>query len=140
MGSPGAVKSNTDIILFDGVCNLCSGSVQFIIKRDREKLFRFASLQSAFGQRQLTKFNLDGNILHSIILIRENQFFERSNAALEISKRLGSGWPLLYGLKVIPRFIRDGIYNWISNNRYKFFGKKNECWIPDSTTKDRFIE
>lgn len=140
MGSPGKVESVADIILFDGVCNLCSGSVQFIIKRDREKSFQFASLQSAFGQNQLDKFSLNKSGLHSIILIRGERFFQRSDAALEISKRLGTGWSLLYGLKIIPRFIRDGVYNWISNNRYRFFGKKEECWIPDSNTKDRFIE
>jgi predicted DCC family thiol-disulfide oxidoreductase YuxK len=140
MGSPGTVKSDTDIILFDGVCNLCSGSVQFIIKRDREEVFQFASLQSTYGQNQLAKFNLNKNSLHSIIVIRKNQFFQRSDAALEISKRLSAGWPLFYGLKIIPRFIRDGIYNWISNNRYRFFGKKDECWIPDSALQKRFIE
>jgi predicted DCC family thiol-disulfide oxidoreductase YuxK len=140
MGSPGTVGSTADIILFDGLCNLCSGSVQFIIKRDRKDSFQFASLQSSFGQNQLAKFNLDRNSFHSIILIRGDRFFQKSDAALEISKRLGSGWPLLYGLKIIPRFIRDSIYSWISNNRYRFFGKKTECWIPDSNTKDRFIE
>ena len=140
MGSPGKVESVADIILFDGVCNLCSGSVQFVLKRDRKKSFQFASLQSNFGQNQLAKFNLNKNSLHSIILIRGDQFFQRSDAALEVSKRLDSGWSLLYGLKIIPRFIRDGIYNWISNNRYRFFGKKAECWIPDPDTKDRFIE
>ena len=140
MGSPGAVKSITDIILFDGVCNLCNGSVQFIIKRDSNKLFQFASLQSVYGQNQLAKFNLNRNQLHSIILIRGSSFFQKSDAALEIFKRLGAGWSLLYGLKILPRFIRDGIYNWIANNRYRFFGKKHECWIPTPDLKDRFIE
>lgn len=140
MGSPRTVNSVTNIILFDGVCNLCSGLVQFIIKRDPKNLFQFASLQSLYGQSQLVRFNLDKNSFYSIILIRENQIFQRSDAALEVAKRLGYGWPLVYSLKIIPRFIRDGIYTWISNNRYRFFGKKNECWIPDPTLKKRFIE
>lgn len=140
MGSPGTVKSPPDIILFDGVCNLCSGAAQFVLKRDREKSFQFASLQSPFGQNQLTRFNLSTNEFHSILLIRGDQFFQRSDAALEISRKLGYAWPLLYGLKIIPHFIRDGIYNWISNNRYRMFGKKIECWIPNADLKDRFIE
>ena len=140
MGSPGTVKSSPDIILFDGVCNLCSGAVQFVLKRDREKSFQFASLQSAFGQNQLLRFNLNTNELPSIIVIRGDQFFQRSDAVLEISRKLGYVWPLLYGFKIIPRFIRDGIYNWVSNNRYRFFGKKAECWIPDKELNKRFIE
>lgn len=144
MGSPGEVKPIPDIVLFDGVCNLCSGSVQFIIKRDKEKAFQFASLQSSFAQQQLEKFNLDKNYLHSIILIRpgnqQDQFFQRSDAALEIVKKLSAGWPMLYGFKILPRFIRDGVYNWIANNRYRFFGKKSSCWIPTPELKGRFIE
>lgn len=140
MGSSGTVGSVKDIILFDGLCNLCSGSVQFIIKRDREKTFQFASLQSTFGQNQLAKFHVDKNSIYSIIVIRGDQFFQRSNAALEIARRLDSGWPLLYGLKIIPRFIRDSIYGWISNNRYRFFGKKTACWIPNPALQSRFIE
>ncbi len=144
MGSSGKIKPIPDIILFDGVCNLCSGSVQFILKREKKEAFQFASLQSGYGQKQLEKLNLNKSNLHSIILIRPNshqdQFFQRSEAALEIARKLGAGWPLLYGFKVIPRFIRDGIYNWIANNRYQFFGRKNTCWIPAPELKDRFIE
>jgi predicted DCC family thiol-disulfide oxidoreductase YuxK len=139
MGSPDPVNSKS-IILFDGLCNLCSGSVQFVIRRDKINIFLFASLQSKFGQEKLSEFKLDQNNLYSIILIRDNSFFQHSDAILDICKQLGGGWMLLYGLKIIPRFIRDSIYNWISNNRYRFFGKKQSCWIPTPELKSKFIE
>lgn len=141
MGTPGAViPMHANVILFDGMCNLCSGSVQFIIKRDPRAKFQFASLQSALGQSQLERFGLDKTELHSIILIREDHFLQRSDAALEIARHLNAGWPLFYGFKILPRFLRDGIYTWIANNRYRFFGKKDSCWIPTPELKDRFLE
>jgi predicted DCC family thiol-disulfide oxidoreductase YuxK len=141
MGAPGKVEpQHTDIVLFDGVCNLCSGSVLFIIKRDTNRIFKFASLQSDFGQQQLEKFKVDKNLLHSIILIRGNEMFERSDAALEITKQLSGVWPVLYIFKILPRFLRDGIYNLIARNRYSLFGKKDVCWIPTPELKERFLE
>jgi predicted DCC family thiol-disulfide oxidoreductase YuxK len=141
MGAPGEVKPrNNDIVLFDGVCNLCSGSVLFIIQRDKKGIFKFASLQSSFGQQQLEKFNIDKNLLHSIILVRGKQIFQRSDAALEIANQLSGAWPVLYILKILPRFLRDGIYNLIARNRYRLFGKKDVCWIPTPELKERFLE
>lgn len=141
MGAPGAVNpEDTAIVLFDGLCNLCSGSVQFIIKRDPSGIFQFASLQSDFGQRKLEKFNIDKNLLHSIILIKGDQFFQRSDAALEVAKKLSGAWPIFYAFKILPQFFRDGIYNSIARNRYRFFGKKDACWIPTPTLKSRFLE
>ena len=142
MGAPDPVKPAPDIILFDGVCNLCVGSVQFVINHDQSHQFQFASLQSSFGQRKLSEFKLSKDHIYSIILFRPttNQFFQRSDAALEITKRLGGALPLLYGFKIFPRFFRDAIYNWIANNRYRFFGKKNQCWVPTPELKARFIE
>jgi predicted DCC family thiol-disulfide oxidoreductase YuxK len=141
MGAPGEVKpQDSNIVLFDGVCNLCSGSVQFIIKRDVKRIFKFASLQSSFGQQQLDKFELNKNLLHSIILLRGEQVFQRSDAALEIAKQLSGGWPVFYIFKILPRFLRDGIYNLISRNRYRLFGKKDACWIPTPELKERFLE
>jgi predicted DCC family thiol-disulfide oxidoreductase YuxK len=140
MGAHGEVKPmHTNIILFDGMCNLCSGSVQFIITRDPANRFRFASLQSVFGQEQLGRFGLDKTALHSIILIQDEHFLQRSDAALEIARHLSAGWPLFYGFKILPRFLRDGIYTWIANNRYRFFGKKDSCWIPTPELKERFL-
>ncbi len=141
MGALGTVNpEDTAIVLFDGLCNLCSGSVQFIIKRDPLGIFQFASLQSDVGLQKLEKFKIDKNLLHSIILIKGDQFFQRSDAALEIARKLSGVWPILYGFKILPRFLRDGIYNWIARNRYRFFGKKDACWIPTPELKARFID
>jgi len=141
MGAPGEVKpQNTNIVLFDGVCNLCSGSVLFIIQRDKKGIFKFASLQSSFGQQQLDTFKIDKNLLHSVILLRSNQIFQRSDAALEIAKQLSGAWPVLYIFKILPRFLRDGVYNLIARNRYSLFGKKDACWIPTPQLKERFLE
>lgn len=140
MGTSGEIGSTGSIILFDDICNLCSASVQFIIKRDSHGVFRFASLQSDVGQQLLEKFSLDKKHFHSIVLIKNGKLFQRSDAALEIARSLGAGWPLLYGFKILPLFFRDATYNWISKNRYKFFGKKNECWIPTPELKSRFID
>lgn len=138
MGSPGPLALPEAIILFDGVCNLCSGSVQFVIKRDPAAYFRFASLQSDFGQQQLKKLGLDQEFFHSIILISGDTVYQRSDAALEIAKKLSGAWPLLYGFKILPRFLRDAVYNLIGRNRYTLFGKKDACWIPTPELKSRF--
>ncbi len=131
---------NRPVVLFDGVCNLCSNYVQFIIKRDPTAKFRFASLQSAFGQKLSSQFKLDTQHLHSIILVQGNTFKERSNAALEIARHLSGAWPLLHTFKIVPRFLRDPIYNWVARNRYRWFGKKDECWIPTPDLKNRFLD
>lgn len=141
MGAPGEVKPReNNVVLFDGVCNLCSGAVQFIIRRDKRGIFKFASLQSSFGQRHLDQFKIDKSLLHSIILVRDNQFFERSDAAFEIAKQLKGIWPVLYVFKVLPRFLRDAVYNFVARNRYRFFGKKEACWIPTPELKERFLD
>ena len=138
MGEPCAIAQPEAVVLFDGVCNLCSGAVQFIIKRDPSAYFKFASLQSAYGQQQLTRFGLDPNSLHSVILIQGDTIYQRSDAALEIVRKLGAGWPLLFGFKILPRFLRDAVYNLIAGNRYRLFGKKDSCWIPTPELKSRF--
>jgi predicted DCC family thiol-disulfide oxidoreductase YuxK len=128
------------IILFDGVCNLCNASVQFVVKRDRKKQFIFASLQSTAAGQLLANFHQPGEGLYSFLLIEENKLFSKSTAALRVLKSLAGLWPLLYIFIVVPTFIRDGIYDLVANNRYRWFGKKNECWIPDDQLKSRFLE
>ena len=127
------------IILFDGVCNLCNTSVQFIIQRDKHAIFRFASLQSDEGQVLLKKFNLLSDQLYSVIFIYGNRYHQRSRAALEITKRLDGLWPLLYVFILVPPFIRNFIYDWIAKNRYKWFGIRSECMIPTPDMKKRFL-
>ena len=128
------------IILFDGLCNLCNSSVQFIIKRDSKRQFKFASLQSSFGRKKLHAFGLSANELYSIILVNEESYLQKSDAALEIAKHLQQPWPLFYGFKIVPRFFRDWIYDLIAKNRYSWFGKKDSCMIPTQELKSRFIE
>lgn len=141
MGSPDAIAAHKPIlILFDGVCNLCNGAVQFIIKRDSKAKFRFASLQSAFGKSQLAKFKLDPDSLHTMVLIEEGQAFERSDAVLRIAKRLDGAWKIFSAFKIIPKFLRDAFYTLISSSRYRIFGKQDSCMIPSPELKYRFIE
>lgn len=127
------------IILFDGVCNLCNQSVQFIIKKDKKKQFKFASLQSSFGQQVLGKSKLDSGNFSSFLFLDNGHLYTRSEAALRVAKGLSGFWPLLYGFIIVPAFIRNGIYNWIAKNRYKWFGKKESCWMPSAALQARFL-
>jgi predicted DCC family thiol-disulfide oxidoreductase YuxK len=131
---------NNKIVLFDGVCNLCNSSVQFIIKHDKKKQFLFASLQGEFGQEVLKKNNFSTESLNTLILIEGDKIFTRSTGVLRMMKHLGGGWSLLYGFIIFPKFIRDAVYNWVSKNRYKWFGKKDECMIPTKELKERFLD
>jgi predicted DCC family thiol-disulfide oxidoreductase YuxK len=127
------------VILFDGVCNLCSGSVQFILKRDTEKKLLFASLQSAYGQELLQKFNLPVDNFNSFILYLDGKIFTRSTAVLKMFSQL-KGWRWVKIFWLVPKFIRDAVYNLIAKNRYKWFGKKEECWLPTADLSARFLE
>jgi predicted DCC family thiol-disulfide oxidoreductase YuxK len=127
------------VILFDGVCNLCSSSVQFILKRDKEKKFLFASLQSDYGQKVLQQFNLPIDNFNSFILYQDGKIFTKSTGALKMFSQLnGWGWVKIFW--IVPKFIRDAVYSLIANNRYKWFGKKNECWLPTPELKARFLD
>jgi predicted DCC family thiol-disulfide oxidoreductase YuxK len=128
------------VILFDGVCNLCSGAVQFIIKHDRKKLFRFASLQSKFGEEVMKHFGLPVDQYNSFILLEKEKIYTRSKGALKVAKKLNGLYFLLYASIIVPRFIRDAVYNFIARKRYNWFGKKETCWIPTPELKNLFIE
>jgi len=127
------------VILFDGICNLCNGSVQFILKRDIDQKFLFASLQSDFGQRLLKRFGLPADNFSSFILYQDEKIYTKSTGALMMFSQL-KGWKWTKIFKAVPKFIRDGVYNLIARKRYKWFGKKNECWIPTPELKARFLE
>ena len=127
------------IVLFDGVCNLCDSAVQFIIRHDKKNTFLFASLQSETGQKLLAKFNLPLDELNSFILVDNDKAYTRSTGALMVLKKLKGLWPLLYGFIIVPKFIRDGVYNWVGRNRYKWYGKKDACMIPTPELKARFL-
>ena len=127
------------IVLFDGVCNLCNSAVQFIIRHDKKKVFMFTSLQSDAGQKLLVQYNFPLNELNSFILIENNKAYTRSSGALRVVKKLKGLWPLLYGFMIVPKFIRDGVYDWVGRNRYKWFGKQEACMIPTPELKARFL-
>lgn len=127
------------IILFDGVCNLCNSAVNFIIKRDKKKSFRFAPLQSPAGKSLLKQYGLTRTDLYSFVLIEEEKAFTKTTAALQITKYLSHPWPLMQALLMLPSFLRDPVYSFIARNRYKWFGKKDECMIPTPELKSRFL-
>lgn len=127
------------IIFFDGVCNLCTGSVQFIIKRDRKDVFRFAALQSEQAQQYLSLFGADLKELNTILLLEDGKVYQRSTAALRIVRRLSGTWPLLYGLIIIPAFIRDWVYRQIAKRRYRIWGQQESCMIPTAELKAKFL-
>jgi predicted DCC family thiol-disulfide oxidoreductase YuxK len=130
------IPTDHGLILFDGVCNLCSNSVQLIIKNDRKDYFRFASLQSDLGVALKKQYNITTD---SIVLVEDGKVYTQSSAALMIARRLKGAYPLLYGFMILPRMIRNTVYAWIARNRYRWFGKKEACWIPTPELKNKFI-
>lgn len=133
------MNDNKNIILFDGVCNLCNGFVQFVIKRDKNAVFKFASLQSETGQEVLRKYNLPVDELTSVIYVQNENVFLRSEAALRIASQLDGIWKLSKILLVFPTPLRDFVYNFIARNRYRIFGKRDECLLPTAELKSRFL-
>jgi predicted DCC family thiol-disulfide oxidoreductase YuxK len=127
------------IVLFDGVCNLCSGAVQFIIRRDPEGRFRFASLQSPLGEELLARFGIDSKLVDSVILVEGDRWFKESDAALRVAHGMSGAWRMLWVLRVIPRPIRDGLYRLVARNRYRWFGKPETCWLPTPELRGRFL-
>ena len=135
-------KSDTTvqpILLFDGVCNLCNASVQWVLLRDRKAVFRFAALQSDLGQKLLLQHGLSAENLDTVVLVIGEQIFLRSDAPLEIVRRLGGLWPLLYGFKILPKALRDAMYNFVAKNRYRWFGRQESCMLPRPEWKGRFL-
>jgi predicted DCC family thiol-disulfide oxidoreductase YuxK len=128
------------IVLFDGVCNLCNGSVLFLIKKDKKNLLRFASLQSSVGQEILQKFNLPTTEFNSFVLVANERVYLRSSAALKTASYLGGLWLFFQIFWIVPKFVRDLVYDFIAKNRYKWFGKKSECMMPTPELKARFLD
>lgn len=127
------------IILFDGVCNLCQASVQFVIKRDPHNKFKFASLQSAYGQQVLQHQGFSTDRLTSFILVENGKVYRRSTAALRVAKQLPGAWPLLYAFIAVPPFVRNAVYDFIAANRYRWFGKQESCMLPTPELKAKFM-
>ena len=127
------------IILFDGVCNLCNGAVNFVIKRDPRNVFKFTPLQEKQGVLLLKKHAIDAQKLDSIVLVENKKVYTKSSAALRIARKMSNLWPLFFVLLIIPSFIRDGVYDFIAKNRYKWFGKKEQCMIPTPGFREKFL-
>lgn len=127
------------IILFDGVCNLCNGAVQFIIERDSKAKLKFAALQSDIGVNLVKKHQLSEQFLDTIVLIENGNAYVRSEAVLRLSRHLDGYWSWLYGLLIVPKFVRDSLYNFIGKNRYQWFGKEESCMMPTPDLQLRFL-
>lgn len=127
-----------NIILFDGECNFCDSSVNFIIKKDKKAIFRFASVQSDIGKEIMRKHNANRD-LDSLILVEPNKCYYKSSAVLRICKKLKGPWKLFYFFIVLPLPLRDYFYNLVAKNRYKWFGKKTECIVPSPDIRNRFL-
>ncbi|HEY0461843.1 MAG TPA: thiol-disulfide oxidoreductase DCC family protein [Pyrinomonadaceae bacterium] len=127
------------IILFDGVCNFCNGSVNFIIGRDKTGYFKFAPLQSEIGEKLLRENGIDKTVTDSVVLIEDGKAYTHSTAALRVARHLDGGWKWFYALVYVPRVVRDGAYKLFAEYRYKLFGKKDECMLPTPEIRARFL-
>ena len=134
------MEEGKKIILFDGVCNLCNSSVQFVIKRDKKYMFRYTALQSEVGQQMIKERGIDTSQVDSIILIEPGvAYYTKSDAALEIGQSFGGGWKLLAIFTWLPKPFRDAMYDFVARNRYKWFGKQESCMIPTPELKAKFL-
>ena len=138
-GDPAGNGGDKPVVLFDGACNLCSGWVQFIAKRDPDGYFRFAALQSDKGRELLAPYGMDTDELKTIVLLDGGEAFTQSDAVLGIVRHLGRAWPLLGVLRVVPRFLRDACYGFVARHRYRWFGVKTACELPSDDLKARFV-
>lgn len=127
------------VVLFDGVCNFCNSSVNFIIRHDKKDFFRFTPLQSEIGMNISEKYNLDSGNLKSVILVEKGRIYTKTTAALRIAKKLSGGWPLLYAFIIVPAPIRDVVYNVIAKYRYKWWGERDACMIPTPEIRKKFL-
>ena len=134
-----APVSDHPVILFDGVCNFCNGVVNFTIRQDKEGIFRFATLQSPAGQQLLQQYGLPAHSFDSFILIENSVVYKSSTAGLKLYNRLPWYWKWTQVFWVVPRVLRDAVYNLIARNRYKWFGKKEQCMVPTPELKSRFL-
>jgi predicted DCC family thiol-disulfide oxidoreductase YuxK len=138
----GALDVPTDkpILLFDGVCNLCNGFVQWVIERDPEARFRFAALQSEAGQRLLERHGLPTEGFETFVLVEDGEYYTKSTAALRMLRRLGLPYSLASPLVVVPRFVRDRVYEFVAAHRYEWFGRREQCMVPPPDLEDRFLD
>lgn len=133
------MSQTKSIVFFDGVCNLCNASIDFIIKRDRQNQFLVGALQDGFSKEVLSKYQVKEDYLDSLVLLEEGEIFYKSTAALKIARNLSGLWPVFYPLIFLPNWLRDPVYDFIGKNRYRWFGKKNTCRIASPEEKSKFL-
>ena len=138
-GHLGDSSENHPVVLFDGVCNLCTGTVQFLVPRDPEGTLRFAPLQSDVGADLTTGCGLDPAARESIVLVEDGECYRKSAAALRIAGHLDGHWPLLEVLLAVPAPVRDAVYDLVARYRYDVFGRKEQCMVPTDDLRDRFL-
>ena len=128
------------IVLFDGVCNLCNGLVQFLLRRDRRRRLRFTALQSDAGRALLEEYGMSTETLETIVVLEGGRARVRSDAALFLARRLPWPWPLLAAFILLPRPLRDALYGIVARHRYRWFGRRESCTLPSAETADRFLD
>ncbi|QHL88342.1 DUF393 domain-containing protein [Nibribacter ruber] len=133
------VSSLPTTILFDGVCNLCNGFVQFVIQHDPHGRFHFAALQSDLGQQILAEQGMDTRQFETVLLLENGKLYQKSTAALRIARHLTGGWSWAYGFIILPAFLRDLAYGVVARNRYRWFGQQESCMLPTPALKSRFL-
>jgi predicted DCC family thiol-disulfide oxidoreductase YuxK len=127
------------VVLFDGECNFCNGVVNFLLRQDKKKILRFAAMQSAAGERLLQQYGFPGQYLKSFVLIENGKAYKKSTAGLRLYGKLPWYWKWTQVFWIVPRFLRDAVYEFISNNRYKWFGKRDACMLPTPEVQSRFL-
>lgn len=137
--SAGESAEGHPVILFDGICTLCNWVVQFIIPRDPNGTFRFASLQSDAGSRLLSECGLPTDNMDTLVLVEDGDCYTKSDAALRIASHLGGAYRLLTPFRAVPRFVRDAVYDVVAEHRYQWFGRKDQCTIPSPDARSRFL-
>ncbi|MFC2130771.1 thiol-disulfide oxidoreductase DCC family protein [Bacteroidota bacterium] len=134
-------KKENPLIIFDGICNLCNSTIEFVIKEDKKKIFRFSSMQSVYAKDVLLNFRLNIKADNSVILIDKGKVYTKSTAIIRILKKLGFYYRVFaYLMFIIPAPLRNLLYNFISYNRYKWFGKRKNCTVPQKELEDRFYQ
>jgi predicted DCC family thiol-disulfide oxidoreductase YuxK len=127
------------VILFDGICNFCNSAINFVLKQDKKGIFRFAPLQSEAGQKLLQRYNLSTKDFDSFVLIDNGKVYKKSTASLRVMSKLPWYWKEVQILRIIPTAFRDAIYDFVARNRYRWFGKKEQCMIPTPELRRRFL-
>jgi len=135
----GTSSPPSEVILFDGVCNLCNGFVQFVIERDPHARFKFAALQSAAAAALLNGHRKLEPLPDSIVLVEDGHLYAQSTAALRVARGLGLPWSLAYAFVIVPKPLRDVVYAWVARNRYQWFGRRDACMVPTPELRARFL-